>query len=77
MEHESNGDTSCNLRARYNHQMIDPGIGNKRVSWDHPNYNIIEIGLNTEKSLGHLKRHAVTQTPVENHQLMLVWKTLK
>ena len=30
------------------------------MSGDNPNYNIIEIGQNTEKSLGDLKRFAVT-----------------
>ena len=29
------------------------------------------------KSPGDVRRHAVTQTPVENHQLTLVWKILK
>ena len=32
---------------------------------DLPNYSIIEIGQNTEKSPGDLKRLAVTQTPVK------------
>ena len=36
-----------------------------------------KIGQNTEKSHGELRRLAVTKTPVENHYLMLVWKTLK
>ena len=34
-------------------------------------------GQNTEKSPGDLKRLAVTQTPVKNYRLTLVWKTLK
>ena len=33
---------------------------------------IIENGLNTEKNPGDLRRLAVTQTPVENHQLKRV-----
>ena len=32
---------------------------------------------NTEKSPGDLRRLIVTQTPVENYQLILVWKFLK
>ena len=36
-----------------------------------------KIGQNTKKMPGDLRRLAVTQTPVKNHQLMLVWKTLK
>ena len=51
-------------------------LRNKRTRED-PNYSIIKIGYNTEKSSGDLKRLAVTQTPVEDHLLTLVWKTLK
>ena len=53
------------------------GLGNKKTSRDHPNYNIIKIGRNTEKNPGDLRRLAVAQTPVKNHQLKLMWKTLK
>ena len=53
------------------------GLGNKRMCGEHPNYSIIGIGQNTEKSPGDLRKLAVTQTPVRNHRLMLVWKTLK
>ena len=48
------------------------GIGSWRTSGDHPNSYIIENGLNTEKSPGDLRKLAVTQTPVKNHQLMLM-----
>ena len=44
---------------------------------DCPNYGIIEISQNTEKSPGDLKRLVITQTPVENHQLMPMGKTIK
>ncbi len=40
--------------------------------WEYPNYYIIENDQNTEKSPGDLKRLAVTQTPVKNHQLTLM-----
>ena len=43
----------------------------------HPNYSIIKIGQNTEKSPGNLRRLAITQTVVRNHWLTLVWKTGK
>ena len=36
--------------------------------------SIIENGQNTEKSPGDLRRLAVTQTPVKDHQLMLMCK---
>ena len=51
-------------------------FGNKEVSGDHPDFSVIKIGQNTEKSPGDLRRLAVTQTPVKIHQLTLVWKTL-
>ena len=53
------------------------GLGNKGMSGDHPNYYIIENGQNTEKSPGDLRRLVVTQTPVKDHQLTLIRKTLK
>ena len=53
------------------------GLGNYRTGGDHQNYCIIEIGENTEKSPGDLRRLVVIQTLVRNHQLMLVWKILK
>ena len=43
---------------------------------DHPNKNIIENVENTEKSPEDLKRIAVTQSPVKNHQLTLMGKSL-
>ena len=36
------------------------------------NYSIVEIGQNTEKSSGDLRRLVVTQTPAENNQLTLM-----
>ena len=48
------------------------GLRNKRMIGDHPNYNIIKIGPNTDKSPGDLRRFPVTQIPREDHQLMLV-----
>ena len=52
-------------------------LGNKKTSEYYPDDNIIKIGQNTEKSPGDLRRLAVTQTPVESHQLTLVWIILK
>ena len=40
------------------------------------NDSIIENGQNTKKRPGDLKRLAVTQTPVKNHRLTLMWKVL-
>ena len=65
MEHKCNGDTNCNWRARYGHQRTSSGtrgFGNKRASGDYPNDSIVEIGQNTEKNPGDLRRPVVTQT---------------
>ena len=43
-----------------------------RPSGDHPNNSIIENGQNTEKSPRDLRRLAVTQSPVKDHQLTLM-----
>ena len=48
------------------------GLGNKRTNGDHRSNSIVEIGQNTEVSPGDLRRIAVTQNPVENHELTLV-----
>ena len=42
---------------------------NERTIGEHPNDRITEIGQNTEKSPGDLRRTAVTQSPVENSQM--------
>ena len=72
VEHESDGDSNYN---RCSHEQIGKGTGrirNKNTSGYHLNYNILKICQNTEKSPGELRRIAVTYTPVEYHQLMLV-----
>ena len=71
MEHESDGDTDSNWLARCSHQRTG-GLGNKSTSGDNPNYSIVEIGQNTKKSPGYLRRLAVIQIPVENHRLTLL-----
>ena len=47
-------------------------IGNNGTGRDCPNYSIVEIGQNTEKSPEDLRRLAVSQNPVENYQLTLM-----
>ena len=44
------------------------GFGSWRPSEAHPNNSIIENVQNTEKSPGELRRLAVTQSPVKDHQ---------
>ena len=58
MEHEDDGDTNCGWCTWNNPQRIGESI--------------IRINQNTEYSPGDLSRLAVTQTPMKNHQLMLV-----
>ena len=47
-------------------------IGNKNTTND----STLKIDQNTQKSPGELRRRAVTQTPLKDHLLMLVGKTL-
>ena len=80
VEHESDGDTKDNWCPCYSHQKIDKrtrGLGNNRTSRDHPNYSIIKICQNTEKSPGDLRIISVTQTSLRNHRRTQEWKTLK
>ena len=52
------------------------GFRNKKTGGEHPNYNIVDLGQNTKKSPEDLRRLTVTQSPVKDHQLTLMWKTL-
>ena len=64
------------LALWYSHQRIikgTGGFGGWRTSGDHPNYSIIENGHNTEKSPGDLRWLAVTQTPLKDYPLKLMW----
>ena len=63
MEYESDDYTNCNWCSWYNHQRIGTWtgrLGNGRTSRDHPNYGIVKIGQNTEKSPGDIRRLTVT-----------------
>ena len=62
------------------HQRIGTRTGrleNNGTGGNCPNYSIVEIDQNTEKSPGNLRTLVVTQTPVRNHQLKLVWNLEK
>ena len=48
------------------------GLGSWRTGRDYPKDSIAEDSQNTETSPEHMKRLAVTQTPVKNHQLILM-----
>ena len=80
MEREGDGDITCDWCTWDNPKRIGKGtrrFENQRTSGDHPDYSIIKIGQNTEKSPGNLRRLAVPQTPLKNNQLMLVGKPRK
>ena len=81
MDHESDNYGNRGWYFWYSLQRIikvTGGLGGWRTSRDYPNHNIIENGQNTEMSPGgNLRRLALTQTPVKNHPLKLMLKTLK
>ena len=75
MEHEGDDDTNCKWCAHNNPRKFGKGtrtLRNKRTSKDHPNYSMVKIVQNTEKSPGDMRRLAVTQTPAKDHQQTLV-----
>ena len=70
MEHESKSDTNCSLRTWNSPQRLGKWterIGNKWTNRDHPDYDIVDISQNTEKSPRDQRRLAVTQTPVKDY----------
>ena len=74
-EHEGDNYYNCGWCFRYSNKRIikgTGGLGNWQTSGDHPNYSIVENGQNTEEIPGDLRRLAVTQTLVKDHQLKLM-----
>ena len=74
----------CNNNDNKNVTLISVVIGARatipkefEIRGDHADNSIIKFSKNTVKSPGNLRRLAVTQTPVKNHQPTVVWKTLK
>ena len=77
---EGDCDTNCSGWTWNSTQMLGKGTGrivNQRKNQDHLDYNNVEIGKKTEKNPGDQRKLAVTQIPVKDHQLKLVWKTHK
>ena len=72
--------SSCNWCTPYSHKRtctVISGFGNKRTSGDDPNNSIVEINLNirsVQETWGDLLS---LRFQWKNHQLPLVWKTLK
>ena len=75
VEHENNVYTNYNRCYWLSHQRNIKEAGrfvNKRRGGHHPNNYSIEIGHNTVKSHGKLRRLGVTQTSEKDH-----WLTVK
>ena len=78
-KHAGDNYTNCNWCVWNSNKRITKGtgrLGSWRTSGDHSNDSIIENDQNTENSPGDLRGLAVTQTPVKNHRLTLMWKAL-
>ena len=65
------------MKSGKRHMTDGMELGSWWTGRDYPNDSIAEDGQNTGTSSGDLRRLAVTQTPVKNHQLILMWKTLE
>ena len=58
--------------------VVDSALGTVPLKKrDYLYQGIVKMGQNTKKSPGDLRRLAVTQTPVKELQLILVWKIHK
>ena len=75
MENEGADYNNRDWYIRYSNKITIKGTGGFaiwRTSGEIPNYSIVGKGQNTEKSPGYLRRLAVTQTPLKDHQLTLI-----
>ena len=66
MEHEGDGDTNDDRCIRIPKGLVKE-LKDLKINEDHPDNNFIEVGQNTEKSAGDLRRLAGTQTLVKDH----------
>ena len=63
VEQVSDGDTNCSWYTWNDSHKLSKGagkVGNRRTNRDYPNYSIVEIGQNTEKYPGDMRRLAIT-----------------
>ena len=74
IEHEDVSDTNCDGCIWNNPKRIakSPGRLGNRTCGDYTDYSIINIGQNTEKCPGDLRRLTVNKTVVKTHPLTLV-----
>ena len=71
MDHEGDNYTNRNWCFWYSHQRIikgTGGLGGRRTIGDYPHNSITEIGQNTKENPGQLRRLAVPQASVIDHQ---------
>ena len=72
---ESDGYTICDWCTWKSPQRLKKQTSrteNQRKNLDHPDYSIVEISQDPEKSLGEPRRVAVTQTPIKACQVTQV-----
>ena len=77
MENKGDGDTNYNWCTWNDSQRLSKrvkGVRNQRMSVHHPKCTIVDVGWNTEKHLGDLRRLTVLQTSVKDHRITLVSK---
>ena len=80
VEHNDDSDTNHDWLTLNGPQRLGTRTGrvrNRKTNWGYPDYNIVEINQDTQKSFGDLGRLAITQTPVKCLQLMLARRTHK
>ena len=80
MEHGGDGDTDCIWCTWNDPQLLgnEAGrVGNRWTSRDYPIHCIAKNVQDTEKSPGNLRRLVITQTPLKDNQLTLVWRNPK
>ena len=72
MKHKGDGDSNRNRCTRYSHQWFYGLVQGQedleiRVLVESIQLKVGEIGQNTKKSLGELRRLAVAKTPADSH----------
>ena len=68
MIYEVQSDTNCNWRSWMGTPRFGKGasgVRHRSMIRDHTNYSIVDIGQNTEKSSGDVRRLDITQTPMK------------
>ena len=78
VEHKNDSDTNRTWRTWNSPQrlkIVTARTENQCKNRDHSDYSMVEIGKNTAKSPGDLRRRDVNHIPVKEPQLTLILKT--